>query len=44
LKSLENKAYANLLPPLELLSKSKKEELVKKLKKLGALTDKNIAA
>ena len=44
LKSFENKAYANLLPPLELLSKSKKEELVKKLKKLGALTDKNIAA
>ena len=30
LKSLENKAYANLLPPLELLSESKKEELIKK--------------
>ena len=44
LKSLEDKAYANLLPPLELLSESKKEELVKKLKELGVLTDKNIAA
>ena len=44
LKSLENKSYANLLPPLELLSESKKEELVKKLKELGVLTNKNIAA
>lgn len=44
LKSLEDKAYANLLPPLELLSESKKEELIKKLKGLGALTNKNIAA
>ena len=44
LKSLENKAYTNLLPPLELLSKNKKEELFKKLKELGVLTDKNIAA
>ena len=30
LKSLENKAYANLLPPLELLSENKKEELITK--------------
>ena len=44
LKSLENKAYGNLLPPLELLNQSKKEELIKKLKALGALTNKNIAA
>ena len=44
LKSLENKSYANLLPPLELLSESKKEELVKKLKELGVLNNKNIAA
>ena len=44
LKSLENKVYANLLPPLELLSENKKEELIKKLKELGALNNKNIAA
>ena len=44
LKSLENKAYANLLPPLELLSENKKEELIKKLKELGALNNKNNAA
>jgi len=44
LKSLENKAYANLLPPLELLSENKKEELIKKLKGLGVLNNKNIAA
>jgi len=44
LKSLENKAYANLLPPLELLSENKKEELIKKLKELGVLNNKNIAA
>ena len=44
LKSIENKAYANLPPPLELLSESKKEELIKKLKELGVLNNKNIAA
>ena len=44
LKSLENKVYANLLPPLELLSENKKEELIKKLKGLGVLNNKNIAA
>tara|TARA_Y100000590_G_scaffold262241_1_gene294333 strand:+ start:241 stop:1122 length:882 start_codon:yes stop_codon:yes gene_type:complete len=38
LKSSENKAYTNLLPPLELLNESKKEELIKKLKGLGAST------
>ena len=44
LKSLENKVYANLLPPLELLSQNKKDELIKKLKELGVLNNKNIAA
>tara|TARA_B100000029_G_scaffold347165_1_gene339512 strand:+ start:1761 stop:2651 length:891 start_codon:yes stop_codon:yes gene_type:complete len=44
LKSLENKNYKNLLPPLELLNESKKEELIKKLKELGVLNNKNIAA
>lgn len=44
LKSIENKVYANLLPPLELLSKNKKDELIKKLKGLGVLNNKNIAA
>jgi len=44
LKSLENKTYTNLLPPLELLNESKKEELIKKLKGLGVLNNKNIAA
>ncbi len=44
LKSLENKIYANLLPPLELLSQNKKDELIKKLKGLGVLNNKNMAA
>ena len=44
LKSLENNIYGNMLPPLELLSKIKKEELIRKLKTLGVLTNKNIAA
>ena len=44
LKSLENKIYANLLPPLELLSQDKKDELIKKLKGLGVLNNKNMAA
>ena len=33
-----------MLPPLELLSKIKKEELIRKLKTLGVLKNKNIAA
>ena len=44
LKSIENKAYANLPPPLALLSENKKDELIKKLKGFGALNNKNIAA
>ena len=44
LKSIENKVYANLLPPLELLSQNKKDELIKKLKVLGVLNKKNMAA
>ena len=44
LKSLENNIYGNMLPPLELLSKIKKEELIRKLKTLGVLKNKNIAA
>ena len=43
-KSLENKAYENLLPPLELLNDSKREEMIKKLKNLNFLPNKNIAA
>ena len=44
LKSIENKAYANLLPPLELLNENKKDELIKKLKELRVLNNKNMAA
>ena len=44
IKSLENKIFSNLLPPQVLLSDDKKEKLIKKLKELGALTNKNIAA
>ena len=44
IKSLENKIFSNLLPPQVLLSDDKKEELIKKLEKLGVLTNKNIAA
>ena len=44
IKSLENKIFSNLLPPQVLLSDDKKTELIKKLKELGALTNKNIAA
>jgi len=44
LKSIENKAYANLLPPLELLNENKKDDLIKKLKGLGVLNNKNMAA
>ncbi len=44
LKSLENIVYANMLPPLELLSEEKKTEMLKKLKNLNFLSKKNIAA
>ena len=29
LKSIENKVYKNMLPPLEILSEKKKEEMLK---------------
>ncbi len=44
LKSTEKKVYANMLPPLELLSEQKKKEMLKKLKELNFLSKKNIAA
>ena len=44
LKSLENSAFKNLLPPLELLNEEKKNEMIKKLKELNFLSKKNIAA
>ena len=44
LKSLENKNYENLLPPLEVLNDEKKLEMLKKLKNLNFLINKNIAA
>ncbi len=44
LKSIENEAYANMLPPLELLNEEKKKEMLKKLKELNFLSKKNIAA
>ncbi len=44
LKSLEKKIYKNMLPPLELLSEGKKKEMLKKLKDLNFLPNKNIAA
>ncbi len=44
LKSVENKSYSNMLPPLEMLSEEKKKEMLKKLKDLNFLSNKNIAA
>ena len=44
LKSFENKAYGNMLPPLEMLNEEKKREMLKKLKNLNFLSKKNIAA
>ena len=44
LKSLENEAFGNMLPPLEILSEEKKNEMLKKLKDLKFLPKKNIAA
>ena len=43
-KSLQNKVYANMLPPLQILSEEKKNEMLKKLKELNFLPNKNIAA
>ena len=44
LKSLEKEIYKNMLPPLEMLSEEKKKEMLKKLKNLNFLPNKNIAA
>ena len=44
LKSIENKSYANMLPPLEMLNEEKKKEMLNKLKKYNFLPNKNIAA
>ena len=44
LKSMENDAYKNMLPPMEVLSEEKKKEMLKKLKSLNFLSNKNIAA
>ena len=44
LKAIENEAYKNMLPPLEMLDEKKKSEMLKKLKNLNFLSKKNIAA
>ena len=44
LKSIENEVYKNMLPPLEILSEDKKKEMLKKLKELKFLSNKNIDA
>ena len=44
LKSIENEVYKNMLPPLEILSEDKKNQMLKKLKDLNFLSKKNIAA
>ena len=44
LKSMENEVYKNMLPPLEMLSEDKRKEMLKKLKDLNFLSNKNIAA
>ena len=43
-KSLENNAFKNLLPPLELLNEEKKDQMLKKLKELNFIKKKNQAA
>ena len=43
-KSLENNAFKNLLPPLELLNEEKKDQMLKKLKELNFINKKNQAA
>ena len=40
LKSLQNKIYSNMLPPLDLLNDEKKNEMIKKLKDLNFLPKK----
>ena len=44
LKSIENLNFKNLLPPLELLSKEKKNKMLKKLKEFNFINKKNQAA
>ena len=44
LKSIENEAYKNMLPPLEILNEEKKNKMLKKLKDLNFVSKKNIAA
>ena len=43
-KVLENSSFKNLLPPLELLSEEKKNQMLKKLKELNFINEKNQAA
>ena len=42
--SFENKKYEKILPPLSLLSETKKKEFMSKLKELEFFPEKNIAA
>jgi len=42
--SIENEKYKRVLPPLNLLSDSDREELMTKLKELEFFPEKNIAA
>tara|TARA_B100000945_G_C20397557_1_gene605621 strand:- start:1011 stop:1901 length:891 start_codon:yes stop_codon:yes gene_type:complete len=44
LKGIENEVYKNMLPPLEILSEDKKKVMLKKLKDLNFLPNKDIAA
>ena len=44
LKAIENEAYKNMLPPLEMLDEKKRIKMIKKLKNLNFLSKKNIAA
>ncbi len=44
LKSIEKEVYKNMLPPLEILNEEKKIKMLKKLKDLNFLLNKNIAA
>jgi 4-hydroxy-tetrahydrodipicolinate synthase len=42
--SIKDKKFENILPPLVLLSQTKKKELIDKLNKLEFVTEKNLAA